>query len=94
MINSAQPELLALAEAVRGQEWADRLAAALVAANGAGWDGIRAQQFASRLIYAPDAWPRDLIEAARWPAGGRPASPGVAAARLAEMRSALPGGES
>lgn len=61
----ALPELLALAAAVRGQDWADRLAPAMVGARDAGWDWERAGRFASDLIFSRDGDPKDLTDAAK-----------------------------
>lgn len=67
MINSAQPELLTLAAAMRGEEWADDLAGALIAAHHAGWDWPKTFLAAARLMADEDALPKDLTEATRDP---------------------------
>ena len=94
-IQLATPQLLELAEAMRGPEWADDLAGALAAARNSGWDWPKAFLFAARLLADEDASPRDLVTALRDPLERRgPADPSVMASALAEMRSALTGGES
>lgn len=74
----ATPELLELAKAVRGHDWAARLAPALVAAVDAGWDWARRGRTASLLIFDPEGDPRSITEAARNPvqrAGGASVPP-------------------
>lgn len=66
-IQRAQPELLALASAVRGEDWADDLALAMAAAHSAGWPWERAADYACRLMFRADAHPRDLTQAVRDP---------------------------
>lgn len=82
MIDSAQPQLLELAAAMRGEDWADDLAAALIAARNAGWDWPKAFLHATRLMADEDAHPRDLTQACRDPLSrqqGEPSeSPAVA----------------
>ena len=92
MIATATPQLLELAEAMRGEDWADDLAGALIAATHAGWDWPRRFLFAARLLADDDATPQDMRTAVRNPAkrDQDQASPEFVAARLAEMRSALP----
>lgn len=72
-INRAQPELLALAAAVRGDEWADELAKALAAAANAGWTWELAAWHACQLMFKDDAHPRDLRERVRDPRKPGPA---------------------
>ena len=95
-IQSATTQLLELAEAMRGPEWADDLAGPLVAAKNAGWDWPRTFLFAARLLADENASPRDLVLAIRSPLKPSPehATPAVMADAIAEMRSALQGGES
>jgi hypothetical protein len=96
MINSAQPELLALAEAMRGPEWADDLAGALIAAGYSGWPLKQAYGEVFRLLLDEDGHPRELRDACRDPLkSGQPAAdPAVVESAMAQMRSALTGGES
>jgi hypothetical protein len=95
-IQLATPQLLELAEAMRGPEWADDLAGALDAARNADWDWPKRFLAAARLLADEDAHPRDLTAAVRDPlkAGHASADPGVVASAIADMRSALTGGES
>lgn len=97
-IEPATPQLLELAEAMRGPEWADDLAGGLVAATNAGWDWPRRFRFVSRMLADENARPRDLVKAVRGAArasqDAEAADPSVMASAMAEMRSALPGGES
>lgn len=89
-INSAQPELLALATAMRGEEWAGDLAGALAAAHNAGWDWPRAFRYATRLMADEEALPRDMAEAARdplKPAVAAGAAPAAVAPVLDEVRA-------
>lgn len=71
-INSATPQLLELARAVRGDDWATELAPALVGAHTAGWDWPKTLVYAVRLMADSGASPRDLTTAVRSPlkAGG------------------------
>lgn len=66
-IQPARKELLALADAARGRDWAVRLASALSAAATNGWPWERAGLYAARLIFTPGSEPRDLLNAARGP---------------------------
>jgi hypothetical protein len=93
MIEPATAELLALAGTMRGEDWANDLAAALAAAKNAGWEWPKAFLYATRLMADKDALPRELTTAAsgpRWPANDVPASAEVRHAALALMRAALP----
>lgn len=67
MINSATPQLIELARAVRGDDWADELAPALVGAHTAGWDWPKTLLYAVRLMADSDASARDLTSAVRSP---------------------------
>ena len=91
MIATATPQLLELAEAMRGEDWADDLAGALIAATHAGWDWPKRFLFAARLMADEGASPQDLRTAVRNPVkrdqGG--ASPEFVAAQAAEIRSVL-----
>lgn len=92
MINSAQPELLTLAAAMRGEDWADDLAAALIAAKHAGWDWPKAFRYATGLMADEDALPKDLTEAARDPLkrpGGPPRDEDAIARIQAGMEAAV-----
>jgi hypothetical protein len=95
-INPATPQLLELAEAMRGPEWADDLAGGLIAAENAEWHWLQAFRFVVRMLADENARPRDLVTAVRGTARADQdaADPSVMASALAEMRSALPGGES
>jgi hypothetical protein len=75
MISTAQTELLALAAAMRGEEWASDLAAALIAARNGGWDWPKAFLYAARLMADEDAHPRDLTAATRDPLSKRQGEP-------------------
>lgn len=89
-VNSAQPELLTLAAAMRGEEWADDLAGALIAAHHAGWDWPKTFIAATRLMADEDALPKDLTEATRDPLkrpGGPPRDESAIAAIQAEMEA-------
>jgi hypothetical protein len=66
-IQLATPQLLELAEAMRGPEWADDLAGALAAARNAGWDWPKAFLAAARLMADENAHPRDLTATVRDP---------------------------
>jgi hypothetical protein len=66
-IQLATPQLLELAEAMRGPEWADDLAGALAAARNAGWDWPKAFLAAARLMADEEAHPRDLTATVRDP---------------------------
>lgn len=67
-IKPARTELLALAAAVRDEDWARHLDGALTAAANAGWDWRRAGREACRLIFgADDAEPREITDATRSP---------------------------
>lgn len=66
-INSATPQLIELARAVRGDEWADELAPALVGAHTAGWDWPKTLLYAVRLMADSGASARDLTSALRSP---------------------------
>lgn len=75
-IQPASRELVALATAARGEDWASDLDGALAAASNAGWSWPRTALYAARLIFTEDASPRDLREAARDPlARRRPKAP-------------------
>lgn len=74
-INSAQPQLLDLAGAMRGQDWADDLAGALIAARNAGWDWPKAFLAAARLMADETAHPRDLTVSLRDPKSSRQDDP-------------------
>jgi hypothetical protein len=89
-IRPAVAELLSLAVAVRGDRWANRLGAALTAAKGEGWPWPRAGAKACQLIFAPEAEPQMLADAARRPdplagrdASGEPPSDDYRQARAA-----------
>ncbi len=92
MIATATPQLLELAEAMRGEDWADDLAGALIAATHAGWDWPKRFRFAARLLADEGATPQDMRTAVRNPVkrDRDQASPEFVAEKLAEMRSALP----
>ena len=63
MIRTAQPELIALAVAVR-DDWNEAdVQAALMAAHGAGWSWPHALLELVRLMTTEDAEPRDLVAA-------------------------------
>jgi hypothetical protein len=66
-IRPASRELIALATAARGEEWANDLDGALAAAHTNGWDWPRAGAYASQLIFNPQGSPRDLLAAAAKP---------------------------
>ena len=85
----ATPQLLELAKAVRGPDWAARLAPALVAAVDAGWDWARRGRTASLLIFDPDGDPRSLTEASRSPVkrADGPSSPSDEYRKLREARA-------
>lgn len=89
-IQSAQPELLTLAAAMRGEEWADDLAGALIAAHHAGWDWPKTFVAATRLMADEDALPKDLTEATRDPLkrpGGPPRDEDAIARIQADMEA-------
>jgi hypothetical protein len=88
MITTAQPQLLDLAEAMRGPEWRDELAKALAAAKNAGWDWPRAFLAAARLMADEEAHPRDLTTAVRDPVRKAPAADTAAPAVAAAIASA------
>jgi hypothetical protein len=90
-INSAQAELLALAEAMRGPDWADDLAGALLAAGNSNWPLKQAYGEAFRLLLDENGHPREMRDACRNPLkpGRAGADPGVVASAMAEMRSVL-----
>jgi len=90
-LKSARPELLALATAVRDEGWAAQLDGALTAAAyNSDWDWPRTARYAARLIFDPEAQPRELLDAVRGPIERtKPAPPGVAAAALVEMRAVV-----
>ena len=67
MIEPATPQLLDLAEAMRGPEWRDELEPALIAAHNAGWTWPRTVLEAVRMACDEDASPRDLTAAVRGP---------------------------
>jgi hypothetical protein len=91
-IQLATPQLLELAEAMRGPEWADDLAGALAAARNAGWDWPKAGRFACGLLFDGDATPRDLTEACRNPlkrgTGGDPEAYDRGAAKVRDLLAA------
>jgi hypothetical protein len=87
-IQSAVPELLALAAEVRGPKWRDDLAPALVAAQSANWDWPRIGKAASLLIFDPEGDPRSLTDATRDPVT-RPRRASVPPAEWREARQAL-----
>lgn len=93
-VQAATPELLALAEAMRGEDWADDLAGPIVAAKNAGWEWPRIFAFVTRMLCDESACPHDLAVAIRHLAdpAAEISDPAVKAAALAEMRSRLPGG--
>ena len=66
-IQPAQPELLALAKAMRPEWDTDTLAAAFIAAKNAGWTWTRTFTETCRLLTDEDAGPRDLRAAAASP---------------------------
>jgi hypothetical protein len=74
-IKPASRELIALATAARGEDWASDLDGALAAARTAGWSWPRTALYAARLIFTEDASPRDLREAARDPLRRAPLAP-------------------
>jgi hypothetical protein len=89
-VRPAQPELLALAAAMR-PGWDPRaLSGALTAAANNGWPWPRAFLAACRLLADPDASPRDLLAEVRGPLERGPSlSPDVNARRAAEAQAAL-----
>ena len=86
-VESAIPELLALAAKARGGKWRDRLEPAITAAQTAGWDWPRIGKAASLLIFDPDGEPRALTDATRDPV--RRQGPGDYASGAAAAREAL-----
>jgi hypothetical protein len=75
-LRPAQPELVALAVAVRDDWRAADVQAVLVVAHTAGWTWARALTEMVRLVVTKDAEPRDLLEAVRDPRN-RPARTGT-----------------
>lgn len=72
---------------------ADRLYGAVAAARTAQWPEAKIAANLVRMAFDPAATPWDLSNAAREPQGTAacvPATPDVIAARMAEMRAALP----
>jgi hypothetical protein len=92
VIRPATPQLLDLAEAVRGTRWRDELAPALLSARAAGWDWPRTLLEVARLLVAEDASPGDLAAAARRPLPRVTVAPEVAARGAAQAREALQAG--
>lgn len=88
-IESAQPQLLELAEAMRGPDWARDLGGALIAAKNAGWDWPKAFLAAARLMADPDAYPRDLTVSLRDPvrSAASTGDPDAAKARYEEAKA-------
>lgn len=89
-VNGARVAVLALAEEMRGKDWAGQLEQAMAAAASAGWAFERCGAYACRLIFAADATPRDLREAARNPFEN-PGQPSQPTAEFAAARAALVG---
>jgi len=67
MIPSATPQLLDLAEAMRGTEFRDELQHAITVATVSGWDWLKAYRFAVLMLADETASPRDLIVSAKDP---------------------------
>lgn len=65
MIALATTELLELAAVMRGEDWADDLAGALIAADHAGWEWPDRFLYATRLMADEGATPQDLRNALR-----------------------------
>jgi len=92
-VQMATPQLLELAEAVRGRAWSDRLAPALGAARDAGWDWPKRALAACRLIFDETEDPRSLRDAAADPLKRGAARRGDYASWAAACREALSAGD-
>jgi hypothetical protein len=90
MPTSAAPQLLDLAEAMRGQVWRDQLVPAMAAARQRGWSFEQVVLFTARLLVRPGATPAELLDAVRDPLDrARRPAPDVAVRGAARARSAL-----
>jgi hypothetical protein len=75
MIRHATSQVIALADAARGTEFATDLRDAMGIAAKNGWTFVQAGDYACRLIFRSDSSPKDLIDASRPPIGPTPVRP-------------------